>query len=168
MAYFKEDLKSYRDVSWYIWEFPSTLNVMGGFNSNLSPVILCGKNALTGYFSLIKKEMEKDTILINAYQSEDYIIKSSFSTKYYTDEIPNRKIRLNKIVMALKTDNKSKIKINGKNENLSKNVMKESDSMKNFTFFPSASCTKSVYITFETESQFEAGRLDIYYDSLKK
>lgn len=168
VAYFKDDLKGHKDVSWYIWEFPSSLEIAGGFNTNLSPVILCQRNARIGYFTLLKNSELKDTILLNVSQTQEHIIKSSFSTKHYTDEIPDQKMRLNKIILGLKTDNKSNLKINGKNENLSKSIIKPSDSFKNFTFFPSAARTDSVYINFETESQFEAGRLDIYYDSLYK
>ena len=105
---------------------------------------------------------------MTASKTQQYIIKSNFTTKYYTDEKSGNKIRLNKIIFGLKTDNKSKININGKNENLSKSINNPSDSAKNFIFFPLAASTDSVYINFKTENQFEAGKLDIYYDSLER
>ena len=168
VAYFKENSKKSNDISWYEWEFPSNLSIVNGFSTSSSPVILCDKDGRIGYFALLKKEENKDTVVLTASKTQEYIIKSNFTTKYYTDEKSGNKIRLNKIIFGLKTDNKSKININGKNENLSKSINNPSDSAKNFIFFPLAASTDSVYINFKTENHFEAGRLDIYYDSLER
>lgn len=162
-AYFDNSQKDEK-TSWYVWEFPLDIRIAGGFSQNGSPIILCKKDTLLGYCSILRGN--KDIVLANATQTQSHFIRSSFTTKHFSNNSLNGKIRLNKVIMRLKTDNNGKIKINGKNENLSNNSFKTSDTIKNFIFFPSVTCTDSVNISFESKNQFEMGGLKFFYKSL--
>lgn len=157
---------SKENLAFYVWELPKNMRITGGFSHSSSPIMLCRVNPNIGYCASFGG---KEDAIITSLTDSGIIsqkIKSSISTKHFSDNAISLRKRLNKIYMQLISSGNTEIYLNDAKVKMLSDKLKSLNTMKKITIYPAATRFNSVYIKLESDSYFELGELDIFYKEL--
>lgn len=150
---------------WFYWEFPQEVEIIGGFEGEKSPIIIC-KNGDIGYTATL--DGIKDCIVTNEGATEQDV-NSFLVTKEYSAKGVNFRKRLDKIYLQLNLKGRTVVEISNGDKTVKTTIDKNTqDKLKKFSIIPSLKKFNSVFLKISSQKPLWVGEIDVFYSELEE